>query len=67
MILGDGKMFSGDGRTAHKKRPFLPPIYKSGSYPTYVHISDCGATWSECGDTAKILSAEEKVVVISSQ
>jgi len=41
----------------------LPPIPKSGSYPTYAHKSDCGATWSECGDTAQILSAEGKVAV----
>ena len=46
-----------------QKHPFLPPILKSGSYPTSTHKSDCGATWSECGDTAQILSAEEKVVV----
>ena len=43
-----------------QKRPFLPPIQKSGSYPTYAHKSDYGATWSECGDTAQILSAKEK-------
>ena len=41
----------------------MPPIQKSGSYPTYAHKSDCGATWNECGDTAKILSAEGKVAV----
>ena len=41
----------------------MPPIQKSGSYPTYGSESDCGATWSECGDTAQILSAEEKVAV----
>ena len=29
--------------------PFLPPIQKSGSYPTCTHKSDCCATWSECG------------------
>ena len=32
-----------------QKRPFLPPIQKSGSYPTCGSESDCGATWSECG------------------
>ena len=32
-----------------QKRPFLPPIQKSGSYPTQIHKRDCGATWSECG------------------
>jgi len=46
-----------------QKRPLLPQIQKSGSYPTYSHKSDCGATWSECGDTAQILSAEGKVAV----
>ena len=46
-----------------QERPFLPQIQKSGSYPTYAHKSDCGATWSECGDTALILSAEGKVAV----
>ena len=40
--------------------PFLPPIQKSGSYSTSGSESDCGATWSECGDTAQILSAEVK-------
>ena len=42
------------------KRPFLPPIHKSGSHPTYANKSDCRASSSECGDTAQILSAEEK-------
>ncbi|WP_139283440.1 hypothetical protein [Ruminococcus flavefaciens] len=46
-----------------QKRPFLPPIQKSGSYPNCGGESDCGATWSECGDTAQILSAEGKVAV----
>ena len=32
-----------------QKRPFLPLIQESGSYPTYAHKSDCGATSSECG------------------
>ena len=32
-----------------QKRPFLPPIQKSGSYPTCGSESDCGASWSECG------------------
>ncbi|MBQ8960534.1 MAG: zinc ribbon domain-containing protein [Ruminococcus sp.] len=31
----------------------MPQIQKSGSYPTYIHKSDRGATWSECGDTDK--------------
>ena len=43
-----------------QKRPFLPPIQKSGSYPTYDGESDCRATWSECGDTEQIISAEGK-------
>ena len=43
----------------------MPPIQKSGSYPTYAHKSDCGATWSECGDTVQILLAEEKVAVVT--
>ena len=46
-----------------QKRPNLPPIQKSGSYPTCDSEGDCGATSSECGDTAQILSAEEKVAV----
>ena len=46
-----------------QKRPFLSPIQKSGSYPTYAHKTDCRATWSKCGDTAQILSAEGKVAV----
>ena len=46
-----------------QKRPNLPPIQKSGSYPTCGGESDCRATWSECGDTALILSAEEKAAV----
>ena len=33
-----------------QKRLFLPPIQKSGSYPTCGGESDCGATWSECGE-----------------
>jgi len=41
----------------------LPPIQKSGSYPTCGSESGCRATWSECGDTAQIISAEEKVAV----
>ena len=32
-----------------QKRPNLPPIQKSGSYPTCGGESDCGVTWSECG------------------
>ena len=43
-----------------QKRPFLPPIQKSDSYPTCGGESGCGATWSECGDTAQILSEEKK-------
>ena len=31
------------------KTPIFPQQSKSGSYPTRVHKSDCGATWSECG------------------
>ena len=46
-----------------QKRPFLPPIQKSGSYPTYDGESGCRATSSECGDTAQILSAKGKVAV----
>ena len=46
-----------------QKRPFLPQTQKSDSYPACGGESDCGATWSECGDTAQILSAEEKVAV----
>ena len=42
------------------KAPILPPIQKSGSYPIYGGESDCRATWSECGDTVQILSAEVK-------
>ena len=41
-----------------QKLLFLPPIHKSGSYPTCGSESGFGATWSECGDTAQVLSAE---------
>jgi len=41
----------------------LPPTQKSGSYPTGGGESDCRVASSECGDTAQILSAEEKVAV----
>ena len=43
--------------------PFLPRQLESGSNPTYAHKSDCRATWSKCGDTTQVLSAEEKVAV----
>ena len=46
-----------------QKRPNLPQQFDSCSYPTCDGESDCGATWSECGDTTQVLSAEEKVAV----
>ena len=46
-----------------QKRPFLPRLHLSGSYPTCGGESSCRATSSECGDTAQILSAKEKVAV----
>ena len=43
-----------------KRAVFAVAIPKAYRYPTCTHRSDCRATWSECGDTAQILSAEEK-------
>ena len=36
-----------------QKRPFLPPIQKSGSYHTSTNESGCRATWSELGDISE--------------
>ena len=60
MVQGDSTPLLDDSKNTHKTRRFCRLIQKADSYPTCGGESGCRATWSECGGTAEILSAEEE-------